>query len=96
MVMVSRKVSALKVLYWNARSVQNKVLDFFDYLVDHDIDVALLQETLLKPNHALSHKDFKCYRLDRLDTTGGGVAAVVKKSICHSLMPSLNAKVILE
>lgn len=52
------------------------------------------QETHLKPKHSFSHKDFKCYRLDRLDTTGGGVAIAVHKTIRHSLMPSFNTKII--
>lgn len=92
--MASHNATKLKILYWNARSVQNKILETFDYLVDHNVDVAIFQETNLKPKHSFSHNDFKCYRLDRLDRTCGGVAIAVRNSHCHSLMPSLNTKII--
>lgn len=86
--------SALKILYWNARSVQNKSFEIFDYLDNNGIDVALFQETHLKPNHSFSHSNYSSYRLDRLNESCGGVAIAVRRTIRHSLLPSFNLKII--
>lgn len=94
MKMASHKSSKLKILYWNARSVQNKIHQIFDYLIDNGIDVALFQETRLKPKHSFSHSNFRCYRLDRLDQIGGGVAIAVRNTIRHSLLSSFSTRII--
>lgn len=92
--MANRNTNNLKILYWNARSIQNKIDETFSYLIENQIDIALFQETYLKPTNSFSHIDFKCYRLDRLDEKGGGVAIVIKRSISHSLLPSFNTRII--
>ncbi len=93
MVMDCRR-STLKILYWNARGVQSKTIETFDYLVVNGIDVALFQETNLKPGHSFTHSDYSCYRLDRLDARCGGVAIAIRKTIRHSLLPSFNLQII--
>lgn len=92
--MAANHNTTLKILYWNAHSVQNKILDTFDYLIENQIDVALFQETFLKPKHSFSNENYKCYRLDRLDQACGGVAISIRKTICHSILPSFNTRII--
>lgn len=84
----------LKILYWNAQSIREKSVETFDYLCTNNIDIALFQETWLKPNHSLYHHKYKIYRYDRLDRTGGGVAIAINNNIKHNLKPTLNTEII--
>lgn len=49
----------LKILYWNAHSIQSTILETFDYLTENHIDIAIFQETYLKPKHSFSHENYK-------------------------------------
>jgi len=57
--------ATLKVLFWNARSIRNKNIELFDYLVNNNIDICLICETWLKQNDKLAHSLYKCIRRDR-------------------------------
>lgn len=84
----------LKIMHWNAQSVQQIQHDLFHCIHSHNIDITLLQETWLKPNVQLFHPDYTCHRLDRLDRSGGGIAIIVRKTIQHKLLPSIKTKII--
>lgn len=86
----------LNILYWNANSIANKILEFYSFLTQHNVDIACICETFLKPDQNIaSHPDYVIYRLDRdLQQRGGGVLLAVKKSIKHSILPSLNTKIL--
>jgi hypothetical protein len=87
-------VSKLKSMVWNADSVSPKKNEFFEYLIDNKIYVALINETYLKQGVPFSHPNYKCYRLDRHDRPKGGVAILVRHDITHSLLPSFNMKLL--
>lgn len=89
-------INSLNILIWNARSIKKKELEFFNLLISDNVDIALVSETWLTYNISLSHPTYDCYRLDRVHTSGGGVAIIVKKSIKHTLRTSLRLKVIEE
>lgn len=63
---------------------------------DHNIDVACICETFLKPDqHITQHPDYIVHRFDRsIETRGGGVMIIVKKTIQHVMLPSLNTKIL--
>lgn len=83
----------LRIMYWNARSIRNKIVEFYHYLTTNDIQIACLSETFLKPSdHLLSHPDFRIYRLDRPNEAGGGVAILVDRKLKHELLPHLNMR----
>lgn len=84
----------LNLLCWNAQSIFNKQLEFFDYLVKKNIHVAIVSETWLKPCKSFFHKNYYCYRNDRRDEEHGGVAIVIQRNIKHKLLESINTKVI--
>lgn len=87
----------LNVLYYNARSIcaKAKADELFNFIKSHNIDVALISETWLKPENSFSSKDFKIYRFDRPGIRkGGGVAIAIRNNINHSLIPHLNLEVI--
>lgn len=87
-------MSSINALIWNAQCIHNKSDEFFAYLIDNNVHVALITETWLKTKHTLFHPKFKIYRFDRIRSRGGGVAIVVNKQIRHKLMPHSNLKVI--
>lgn len=84
----------LKILIWNSRGIRNKLIEFFDYLIRNDIDIALVNETWLKSDITMNHPNFYCYRRDRTFNRGGGVAIVVNKNICHTLLPKVDCTLI--
>lgn len=79
--------NALKIITWNSRGIRTKLNEFFDFLVRVNVDVALVSETWLKNDISMNHSDFNCYRSDRETGKGGGVAIVIRKNICHELLP---------
>lgn len=85
----------LRILHWNAEGISNlstaKQLELL--LFQENIDVVMLNETLLKDHHKLYLKGYVIHRLDR-PTPGGGVAIAVKHSIKHKLLPTYRTKTI--
>lgn len=89
------EVNNLKICFWNARHLKNKLIETYNFLEKQKIDILMVNETWLKPSDKiLSNSNFKLYRLDRLDRGGGGVAIFVNKKIKHQLLPYVNTRVI--
>lgn len=85
----------IKISFWNARGLRNKIFEVFDYIITNNIDVFLISETGLNNGIKLNcHSDYIMYRADRTNQSGGGVAIIIKKTIKHTLLPHLNTKVI--
>lgn len=78
-------VRQLKIVSWNANSIRNKKYEFEMFLQDHSIDVALLQETWLRPCNNLKIPNYTVYRNDRLDGPQGGTAIVIRNTLIHYL-----------
>lgn len=53
-----------------------------------------MSETWLNSVDRLSNSMFKCYRLDRDERSGGGVAVFIKRSIQHKVIPVICTKLI--
>jgi hypothetical protein len=79
----------IKVLYWNAISIQRDTFESDDYIINTGVDVVLLCETFLKSDIVLnSLAVYIWYRMNRLDGDKGGVAILVNNKIKHELLPS--------
>ena len=79
----------LKIVNWNSRSVLPKKIEFFDFLLRHQIDVATVSESWLKFGQSFYHPNYRCLRADRTtndDDRGGGVLIVVKRGIDYSVL----------
>lgn len=85
---------SLKIIVWNSRGIRHKLVEFFDFLIRVNADVALVSETWLKNDISMNHGNFICYRNDRVTSKGGGVAVVIRKNICHELLPTIQTKLI--
>jgi exonuclease III len=44
-------IGKLKILYWNANSIQKDIFDFYDYIESNEIDIALLIETFFETKY---------------------------------------------
>lgn len=86
--------SKIRIVNWNARGIRTKQIEFVNFLNSNNIDIAIVTETWLDSNINLSTSGFKCYRVDRVDRRGGGVAILIKRSIQHSLLPIIKTKVV--
>lgn len=100
MVVVRRKIN---VMYWNARSIRNKILEVYNFMNENEIDVAAIQETNLNDEIKLrGNSHYKIIRLDREtnddlnDNTniGGGVLFIIRKEIDFDILPHLNTEII--
>lgn len=96
---ISTNEQKLNVANWNANSIRHKLHEFYDFLVVNEIDTACIQETMLSSSDNIpSHPDYYFYRADRLvnanNRASGGVAIIIKRSIQHQLLPSLNLKLL--
>ena len=74
----------LNVLYFNARSIANKVDDLSATLKQNKYDMVFITETWLKVEHLsssiLNSTDYVMFRCDRTKSGGGGTAIIVKKT----------------
>nr|CAI5845244.1 unnamed protein product [Callosobruchus analis] len=78
-----RQPAFIKILSWNCLGLRDipKRREFHQALLDENIDVALLQETLLNPGDRLVFSNYDVIRADRLNGRGGGLAVLVKRGI---------------
>ncbi|XP_035231623.1 uncharacterized protein LOC118203460 [Stegodyphus dumicola] len=73
--------SYLRISLFNANGVYYKKLELMDFLSAHDIDIMLISETHLKPCDKFKIPGYSVIRSDRLRTTRGGTAVVIKNHI---------------
>lgn len=80
----------LNIMHWNAQSITNlaKKIELQHFLNSKNIDVLLLNETFLKPEHNFKILGYNIYRSDR-PSNGGGVAIAIKNNLKHSLIKSI-------
>lgn len=86
--------SKLKIVFWNAQSINNPtkkhLIELF--LESEKIDILLIAETFLKPHIRFQMKNFTVYRNDRQQQGHGGVAIVIRSSIIHKLVTPINTQ----
>ncbi|UYV73455.1 hypothetical protein LAZ67_10003334, partial [Cordylochernes scorpioides] len=73
------KKNKLRIIHWNACSLRNKRQQFTEFLNDHDIDIALISETWLKPCHRMNIPNYNTVRNDRMSGQGGGTAIFIHR-----------------
>lgn len=92
--MYNQSISQLNIVSWNCQSIINKICETSDFLLKHDIDIALFTETWLTPNKNIHIPNYTTYRFDRISGQHGGVAISIKSNITHTLLKSSNTTVI--
>lgn len=81
-------VNDIHVMHWNCQGITtySAITQLELFVRDKNIDIILLNETFLKPQHKFKINGFKIYRKDRL-SHGGGVLIGVRENIKHLLLP---------
>ncbi|KAL7299831.1 hypothetical protein TKK_0007571 [Trichogramma kaykai] len=77
--MDSLSTSTLKILFWNSRSIQSKLLELRKEALGCDIIACV--ETWLKPGTRLELPGFRSYRCDRVRRRCGGIAIWVRNGL---------------
>lgn len=72
----------LNIVQWNARSISSNKYSFVQFLVQYNIDIALVVETWLKPGIDFSIQGYSCIRKDRIDGHGG-VLILINEDIVY-------------
>jgi exonuclease III len=88
-------VKSLKVLQWNANGIRNKIIEFYDFILENGADVVCLNEKFLNPDIKLpSNPKFSIIRLDRLSISKCGLAILIKNHIKHEPMPHIKTHIL--
>ena len=87
--MPSTKRNLLKIMQWNSRSAVANKDSLIQYLLEQDIDIALLSETWFKPGQNYHFKGYNIVRTDRHDGKAG-VAILIKKQLIFKDIPMSN------
>lgn len=77
MVIIKRFPSSLQIASWIAQSIRNIQIELETFLYEHEIDIILLQETILKPTDKFRILNYNTYRNDRETGPGGGTAILI-------------------
>ncbi|GIY76005.1 uncharacterized protein CEXT_680561 [Caerostris extrusa] len=76
---MSDPFTGLKICYWNANGIYSKLTDFKNFVHNHNPDVILLQETMLKPTQTIFIPNYNFFRNDGpQNPVSGGTAILIK------------------
>lgn len=85
MTMTAQSIAKLNVLNWNADGLKHNIPELEDFMIRHNIHIALISETHLKPEISIKIKNYSIYRTDRTSRfAAGGTAVIVSNQIAHS------------
>ena len=74
----------MNIVFWNCQGLRPKRKELQNYLLENQIDILVLNETFRKPKFKFHLPGYDIYKNDRLVSTKGGVAILVKKGIIVS------------
>ena len=94
--MMSCHKNEIRIVYWNANGIQNKIHELYNFMLVNFVDVSCVCETFLKSHHLLpAHPQFTIYRHDRDDNIRkGGVLIIVRKSVPHQLLSNIQCSLV--
>lgn len=74
---------------WNANSVRGEKLELVQFLLDHDVNICLINEMHLVPGQDFRSPNYVCHRNDR-PTQGGGTMIIVRRGFRQNAVPISN------
>ncbi|GIX69040.1 uncharacterized protein CEXT_677451 [Caerostris extrusa] len=84
---MSDPFTGLKICYWNA-GIYSKLIDFKNFVHNHNPDVILLQETMLKQTQNIFISNYNFFRNDGpQNPVSGGTAILIKNNISQQKFP---------
>ncbi|GFW53883.1 probable RNA-directed DNA polymerase from transposon X-element [Trichonephila clavipes] len=83
--------NSLKIGFWNANSLRNKIHEVRDFVIEQNFDLFLVQETWLEPGIDPQIANYRLFKDDRIEfphtVTRGGTAIYCKNEIVHNRVP---------
>ncbi|GFX72217.1 probable RNA-directed DNA polymerase from transposon X-element [Trichonephila clavipes] len=83
--------NSLKIGFWNANSLRNKIHEVRDFVIEQNFDLFLVQETWLEPGIDPQIANYCLFKDDRIEfphtVTRGGTAIYCKNEIVHNRVP---------
>lgn len=91
----NNSTNCLQIMHWNCQGITtiSHSVELHIFMKELSIDILLLNETFLKPNHKFVLPGYDVYRKDRI-THGGGVALAIRSNLKHQLENSIPTKAI--
>lgn len=82
----------LKVLFWNARGINNKFEELKQYIIRNNTDIICVCETFLKGKQSVALAGYSTLTMNRSNTRLGGLLIMFKKSLIINqyAMPDLD------
>lgn len=82
-------------MHWNCQGITtvSHSVELHLFMKELSIDILLLNETFLKPNHTFLLPGYDVYRKDRT-THGGGVVVAIRSNLKHQLENSFPTKAV--
>lgn len=84
--MGSTEPRSIRIANWNARSLRAKKIELGNFLAQQNIDAGVITETRLNPTTNFSLPNHITIRLDRPNSSGGGVAIIIKRGIRYEIL----------
>ena len=79
------KNSSIRILFWNANGLTQHYLELKQFLIDKQIDIALIAETHFTNKSHLVFPGYKMHVTNHPDGKGhGGSAIIIKTTIRHT------------
>lgn len=72
----------LTIATWNADGIANKKIELELFLVEYQVDILMVSETMLKENDSFHIKGFRSVKRPRVGRPGGGVAVFARSCFC--------------
>ncbi|GFS59777.1 probable RNA-directed DNA polymerase from transposon X-element [Trichonephila clavipes] len=87
----SSREKSLKIGFWNANSLRNKIHEVREFVNEQNFDLFLVQETWLEPGIDPQIANYRLFKDDRIEfphtVTRGGTAIYCKNEIVHNRVP---------
>lgn len=86
----------IRIVNWNANSVAKRAKrnELTHFLEREEIDVGIITETRLSRNTSFSLPEHAVVQLDRTDSSGGGVAILIRHNIPYEELPDPETNII--
>ena len=81
------------MLYWNAAGLRRRMPFLRHLLLEHAVDIALINESHLLPSHSATIPGYHLLRLDATaDNAFRGLLVAVRRSVVHHQLPALDTQ----
>lgn len=91
----TRTINTLKIAYWNAAGILNKLIELENFMLSQSIDIMMLIETRANSVNSINISGYICYLVPNPESTRkGGVATYVKQNIRHTALETISAPMV--